>query len=165
MLLINQERKEIIETLGGKYNGQEYSACSSKDRKCHEDHFGVIKFPFSILHPYFLSKLVQILNKIYLYVDQFSKNYGLRLLIGSKSVKRMLKCCECKCWRRSLIWVLIRLWNKSNTSSLIKIQISKTSTRLGLFMIIKFKIFLDKTLVRSHHKKKKIMPDLTTLIP
>ena len=27
-------------------------------------HFGVIKFPFTILHPYFLTEVAQILNKI-----------------------------------------------------------------------------------------------------
>lgn len=27
-------------------------------------HFGVINFPYTIVHPYFLSEVVQILNKI-----------------------------------------------------------------------------------------------------
>lgn len=40
------------------------STCGAKDTKKCEGHFGVIKFPFTILHPYFLTEVVQILNKI-----------------------------------------------------------------------------------------------------
>ncbi|XP_057993467.1 DNA-directed RNA polymerase IV subunit 1 isoform X2 [Hevea brasiliensis] len=40
------------------------STCGSKDLKSCEGHFGVIKFPFTILHPYYLSEVVQILNKV-----------------------------------------------------------------------------------------------------
>ncbi|KAG8659279.1 DNA-directed RNA polymerase IV subunit 1 [Manihot esculenta] len=40
------------------------STCGSKDLKSCEGHFGVIKFPFTILHPYYLSEVVKILNKV-----------------------------------------------------------------------------------------------------
>ncbi|XP_011014513.1 PREDICTED: DNA-directed RNA polymerase IV subunit 1-like [Populus euphratica] len=38
--------------------------CGSRDLKSCEGHFGVINFPYTIVHPYFLSEVVQILNKI-----------------------------------------------------------------------------------------------------
>ncbi|WCJ19100.1 DNA-directed RNA polymerase IV subunit 1 [Euphorbia peplus] len=38
--------------------------CGAKDPKSCQGHFGVIKFPFSILHPYYLSEVVKILNKV-----------------------------------------------------------------------------------------------------
>ncbi|KAJ6393757.1 hypothetical protein OIU77_023066 [Salix suchowensis] len=40
------------------------STCGSGDIKSCEGHFGVINFPYTIVHPYFLSEVVQILNKI-----------------------------------------------------------------------------------------------------
>ncbi|KAJ7944858.1 DNA-directed RNA polymerase subunit [Quillaja saponaria] len=40
------------------------STCGAKDLKFCEGHFGVIKFPFRIFHPYFLSEIAQILNKV-----------------------------------------------------------------------------------------------------
>ncbi|PSR91523.1 DNA-directed RNA polymerase IV subunit like [Actinidia chinensis var. chinensis] len=40
------------------------ATCGAKDVKSCEGHFGVIKFPFTILHPYFISETAQILNKI-----------------------------------------------------------------------------------------------------
>ncbi|XP_057977974.1 DNA-directed RNA polymerase IV subunit 1 isoform X2 [Malania oleifera] len=40
------------------------STCGAKDTKNCEGHFGVIRFPFTILHPYFLSEVAHILNKI-----------------------------------------------------------------------------------------------------
>ncbi|KAF9689397.1 hypothetical protein SADUNF_Sadunf01G0088000 [Salix dunnii] len=40
------------------------STCGSGDLKSCEGHFGVINFPYTIVHPYFLSEVVQILNKI-----------------------------------------------------------------------------------------------------
>lgn len=40
------------------------STCGSRDLKSCEGHFGVINFPYTIVHPYFLSEVVQILNKI-----------------------------------------------------------------------------------------------------
>nr|XP_043606591.1 DNA-directed RNA polymerase IV subunit 1 [Erigeron canadensis] len=38
--------------------------CGAKDYRTCEGHMGLIKFPFTILHPYFLPEVVQILNKI-----------------------------------------------------------------------------------------------------
>ncbi|GMY36701.1 DNA-directed RNA polymerase IV subunit 1 [Fagus crenata] len=38
--------------------------CGAKDLRCCEGHFGVIKLPFTILHPCFLLEAVKILNKI-----------------------------------------------------------------------------------------------------
>ncbi|KAA8522336.1 hypothetical protein F0562_013303 [Nyssa sinensis] len=38
--------------------------CGAKDVKHCEGHFGVIKFPFTTLHPYFISEVTQVLNKI-----------------------------------------------------------------------------------------------------
>ncbi|KAF5734464.1 DNA-directed RNA polymerase IV subunit 1 [Tripterygium wilfordii] len=40
------------------------STCGATDRKHCEGHFGAIKFPFTILHPYYLSEVAQILNKV-----------------------------------------------------------------------------------------------------
>ncbi|KDO63580.1 hypothetical protein CISIN_1g0005252mg, partial [Citrus sinensis] len=42
----------------------ECSSCGAKDRKACEGHFGFIKFPFTILHPYFLSDIAKLLNSI-----------------------------------------------------------------------------------------------------
>ncbi|KAL6980110.1 DNA-directed RNA polymerase [Sarracenia purpurea var. burkii] len=38
--------------------------CGANDAKNCEGHFGVIKFPFTVLHPYFISETAQILNQI-----------------------------------------------------------------------------------------------------
>lgn len=40
------------------------NTCGAKDRKECEGHFGLINFPFTILNPYFLPEVAQILNKI-----------------------------------------------------------------------------------------------------
>ncbi|KAL3499420.1 hypothetical protein ACH5RR_038513 [Cinchona calisaya] len=40
------------------------TTCGAKDRKKCEGHFGLINFPFTILNPYFLPEVAQILNKI-----------------------------------------------------------------------------------------------------
>ncbi|XP_076942895.1 DNA-directed RNA polymerase IV subunit 1-like [Bidens hawaiensis] len=40
------------------------STCGAKDYRTCEGHIGLIKFPFTILHPYYLPEVVQILNKI-----------------------------------------------------------------------------------------------------
>ncbi|XP_065870732.1 DNA-directed RNA polymerase IV subunit 1 [Euphorbia lathyris] len=39
-------------------------SCGAKDPKSCEGHFGVINFPFTILHPYYISEVVKILNKV-----------------------------------------------------------------------------------------------------
>ncbi|KAJ0629037.1 putative DNA-directed RNA polymerase [Helianthus annuus] len=38
--------------------------CGAKDYRTCEGHIGLIKFPFTILHPYYLPEVAQILNKI-----------------------------------------------------------------------------------------------------
>ncbi|KAK9071295.1 hypothetical protein SSX86_009863 [Deinandra increscens subsp. villosa] len=38
--------------------------CGAKDYRTCEGHIGLIKFPFTILHPYFLPEVAKILNKI-----------------------------------------------------------------------------------------------------
>ncbi|GAV79426.1 RNA_pol_Rpb1_2 domain-containing protein/RNA_pol_Rpb1_3 domain-containing protein/RNA_pol_Rpb1_1 domain-containing protein/RNA_pol_Rpb1_4 domain-containing protein/DUF3223 domain-containing protein, partial [Cephalotus follicularis] len=40
------------------------STCGAKNLKSCEGHFGVINFPFTIINPYYLSEVAQILNKI-----------------------------------------------------------------------------------------------------
>lgn len=40
------------------------NTCGAKDRRECEGHFGLINFPFTILNPYFLPEVAQILNKI-----------------------------------------------------------------------------------------------------
>ncbi|KAK6935319.1 RNA polymerase Rpb1, domain 1, partial [Dillenia turbinata] len=42
----------------------ECSTCGVKDSKCCEGHFGIVKFHVTTLHPYFVSEVVHILNKI-----------------------------------------------------------------------------------------------------
>ncbi|KAF5734840.1 DNA-directed RNA polymerase IV subunit 1 [Tripterygium wilfordii] len=40
------------------------STCGATDLKHCEGHFGAIKFPFTIIHPYYMSEVAQILNKV-----------------------------------------------------------------------------------------------------
>ncbi|EXC17779.1 DNA-directed RNA polymerase D subunit 1 [Morus notabilis] len=40
------------------------STCGANDSKSCEGHFGHIKLPFTVLNPYFVSEVVQVLNKI-----------------------------------------------------------------------------------------------------
>ncbi|KAI4303490.1 hypothetical protein MLD38_039113 [Melastoma candidum] len=40
------------------------SSCSAKDLRRCEGHYGSIKFPCNIVHPYFLSEITKILNKV-----------------------------------------------------------------------------------------------------
>uniref|UniRef100_A0A3N7FWZ8 DNA-directed RNA polymerase n=1 Tax=Populus trichocarpa TaxID=3694 RepID=A0A3N7FWZ8_POPTR len=47
------------------------STCGSRDLKSCEGHFGVINFPYTIVHPYFLSEVVQILNNFCLKLYRF----------------------------------------------------------------------------------------------
>lgn len=50
--------------LGLPNPSSECLTCGAKDLKHCEGHFGVIQFPYTILHPYYLSEVVQILNKV-----------------------------------------------------------------------------------------------------
>ncbi|GFP97753.1 DNA-directed RNA polymerase iv subunit 1 [Phtheirospermum japonicum] len=45
-------------------NATECATCGSKNSRDCEGHFGLIKFPCTILNPYFMSEIAQILNKI-----------------------------------------------------------------------------------------------------
>ncbi|KAL3647224.1 hypothetical protein CASFOL_008192 [Castilleja foliolosa] len=45
-------------------NATECATCGSKNSRDCEGHFGLINFPFTILNPYFMSEIAQILNKI-----------------------------------------------------------------------------------------------------
>lgn len=45
-------------------HNSECLTCGSKLAKECEGHFGLINFPFTILNPYFMSEIAQILNKI-----------------------------------------------------------------------------------------------------
>lgn len=40
------------------------TTCGASSLKSCEGHFGVIKFPYTIIHPYFLSEVAQVLNKV-----------------------------------------------------------------------------------------------------
>ncbi|XP_057524098.1 DNA-directed RNA polymerase IV subunit 1 [Amaranthus tricolor] len=40
------------------------ATCGARSNKQCEGHFGVVNFPYTIIHPYFVSEVVQILNKI-----------------------------------------------------------------------------------------------------
>lgn len=61
-----------IETLAGVTDPKlgfpnptsECATCGARSNKQCEGHFGVINFPYTIIHPYFVSEVVQILNKI-----------------------------------------------------------------------------------------------------
>ncbi|KAI4315358.1 hypothetical protein L6164_028177 [Bauhinia variegata] len=63
-LKINAASQVSCSDLGLPNSSSECSTCGSKDLKSCEGHFGVIEFPFTIIHPYFLSEIAQILNKI-----------------------------------------------------------------------------------------------------
>ncbi|XP_071693207.1 DNA-directed RNA polymerase IV subunit 1-like [Rutidosis leptorrhynchoides] len=50
--------------LGYPNPSSQCSTCGAKDNRTCEGHIGLIKFPFTILHPYFLPEVAKILNKI-----------------------------------------------------------------------------------------------------
>ncbi|KAG2375709.1 DNA-directed RNA polymerase IV subunit 1 DNA-directed RNA polymerase D subunit 1 [Vigna angularis] len=69
VLEINAAGQVTGSMLGFPNISDECATCGSKDKKFCEgvnghSHFGVIKFPFPVLHPYFMSEIAQILNKI-----------------------------------------------------------------------------------------------------
>ncbi|KAJ1416079.1 RNA polymerase, alpha subunit [Sesbania bispinosa] len=64
VLEINAVGQVTCSDLGLPNSSFECTTCGAKDRKFCEGHFGVIKFPFMILHPYFMSEIAEILNKI-----------------------------------------------------------------------------------------------------
>ncbi|PIN05615.1 DNA-directed RNA polymerase [Handroanthus impetiginosus] len=46
------------------FNATECHTCGAKTSRDCEGHFGLISFPYTILNPYFMSEIAQILNKI-----------------------------------------------------------------------------------------------------
>ncbi|XVE64910.1 hypothetical protein DITRI_Ditri07aG0140000 [Diplodiscus trichospermus] len=78
------------------------TTCDARDLKHCEGHFGVIKFPCTILHPYFLSEVVQILNKICPGCKLIRKG---RLIKGANSVSILHHRKGCKyCVGNSVDW-------------------------------------------------------------
>ncbi|KAJ8769723.1 hypothetical protein K2173_005929 [Erythroxylum novogranatense] len=69
------------------------STCGSHDVKFCEGHFGVIRFPFTILHPYYLSEVVHILNGICPGCKSVRKDL-LAMRTGPKSRKNPHKGCK-----------------------------------------------------------------------
>ncbi|XAR55026.1 DNA-directed RNA polymerase [Bertholletia excelsa] len=64
-VLTIEETKDVTHPKLGLPNPKsKCETCEAKDVKSCEGHFGVIKFPFTILHPYFISETAQILNRI-----------------------------------------------------------------------------------------------------
>ncbi|XVF10684.1 hypothetical protein REPUB_Repub07fG0203700 [Reevesia pubescens] len=78
------------------------ATCDARDMKHCEGHFGVIKFPYTILHPYFLSEVVQILNKICPGCKSIRKDLGIK---GANTISRLLGGKGCKyCVGNSIDW-------------------------------------------------------------
>ncbi|KAJ7952384.1 DNA-directed RNA polymerase subunit [Quillaja saponaria] len=78
------------------------STCGAKDLKCCEGHFGVIKFPFRILHPYFLSEIAQILNQVCPGCKSVRKDLKVK---GADSISRNNQPKGCKyCVASSIGW-------------------------------------------------------------
>ncbi|CAK8539379.1 unnamed protein product [Lathyrus sativus] len=63
-LEINAPGQVTCSDLGLPNSSYGCTTCGSKDRKSCEGHFGAIKFPFTILHPYFMAEIAEILKKI-----------------------------------------------------------------------------------------------------
>ncbi|XP_019445104.1 PREDICTED: DNA-directed RNA polymerase IV subunit 1-like isoform X1 [Lupinus angustifolius] len=65
-LEINAAGQVNCSDLGLPNLSSECTTCGGKssDKNSCEGHYGVIKFPFVILHPYFMSEIAKILNKI-----------------------------------------------------------------------------------------------------
>ncbi|XP_019421599.1 PREDICTED: DNA-directed RNA polymerase IV subunit 1-like isoform X1 [Lupinus angustifolius] len=65
-LEINAAGQVSCSDLGLPNLSSECTTCGAKssDKNSCEGHCGMIKFPFGILHPYFMSEIAQILNKI-----------------------------------------------------------------------------------------------------
>ncbi|KAL5751094.1 hypothetical protein ACOSP7_025697 [Xanthoceras sorbifolium] len=78
------------------------SSCGAKDLKCCEGHFGFIKFPYTIQHPYFLSEVSKVLNKICPGCKSIRKDL---LVKGADSVYRKQQPRGCKyCAGKSDFW-------------------------------------------------------------
>ncbi|KVH95462.1 Aspartate decarboxylase-like domain-containing protein [Cynara cardunculus var. scolymus] len=66
--------------------------CGAKDYRTCEGHLGLIKFPFTILHPYFLPEVAQILNKICPGCKNLKKDKGKKTEMASPI--QILKTCK-----------------------------------------------------------------------
>ncbi|WJX54939.1 DNA-directed RNA polymerase [Trifolium repens] len=63
-LEINAPGQVTCSDLGLPNSSYACTTCGSNDRKSCDGHFGSIKFPFTILHPYFMAEIAEILQKI-----------------------------------------------------------------------------------------------------
>ncbi|KAK1586944.1 hypothetical protein Q3G72_007867 [Acer saccharum] len=80
------------------------STCGAKDLKSCEGHFGFIKFPFTLQHPYFLSEVAKILNKICPGCKSIRKDLLVKCQ-GADSVYRKQQPRGCKyCVGKSEFW-------------------------------------------------------------
>uniref|UniRef100_A0A7N0TX24 DNA-directed RNA polymerase subunit n=1 Tax=Kalanchoe fedtschenkoi TaxID=63787 RepID=A0A7N0TX24_KALFE len=61
---INQASEVSDPRLGFPNLSNECSTCGGKVAKNCEGHYGVVQFPCTILHPYFVSEIVRLLNKV-----------------------------------------------------------------------------------------------------
>ncbi|XWS48985.1 hypothetical protein CRYUN_Cryun13aG0124700 [Craigia yunnanensis] len=78
------------------------TTCDARDMKHCEGHFGVINFPYTILHPYFLSEVVHILNKICPGCKSIRKDLWIK---GANSQSRLRQSKGCKyCVGNSIDW-------------------------------------------------------------
>ncbi|XP_052478949.1 DNA-directed RNA polymerase IV subunit 1 [Gossypium raimondii] len=78
------------------------TTCDARDLGHCEGHFGVIKFPYPIINPYYLSEVVQILNKICLGCKSIRKDL---LIKGDKSASKLRQRKGCKyCVGNSIDW-------------------------------------------------------------
>ncbi|KAK8584261.1 hypothetical protein V6N12_068507 [Hibiscus sabdariffa] len=78
------------------------ATCDATNMKQCEGHFGVIKFPNSILHPFFLSEVVHILNKICPGCKSIRKDIWMK---DANTVARLLETKGCKyCVGNSVDW-------------------------------------------------------------
>ncbi|BAU00511.1 hypothetical protein VIGAN_10211300 [Vigna angularis var. angularis] len=93
VLEINAAGQVTGSMLGFPNISDECATCGSKDKKFCEGHFGVIKFPFPVLHPYFMSEIAQILNKICPVCKTIRhKSKGAQLIFG---IKQSINCKYC----------------------------------------------------------------------
>ncbi|KAL1141298.1 hypothetical protein V6Z11_A11G019600 [Gossypium hirsutum] len=78
------------------------TTCDARDLGHCEGHFGVIKFPYPIINPYYLSEVVQILNKICPGCKSIRKDL---LIKGDKSASKLRQRKGCKyCVGNSIDW-------------------------------------------------------------
>ncbi|KAJ9549787.1 hypothetical protein OSB04_022330 [Centaurea solstitialis] len=69
--------------------------CGALDYRTCEGHIGLIKFPFTILHPYFLPEVAQILNKICPGCKNLKKDKGKKTEMASPiQVPKVCKYCD-----------------------------------------------------------------------